>query len=64
MKKYKKLLRIVLIVIIVIVAALTLAGMILGPLEMESLSVKLSQSASVFAILGIAVAFMVWKTKE
>lgn len=64
MKKYEKILKIVLIVIIVIVAALTLAGMVIGPLEMESLSVKLSQSACVFAILGIAVAFGVWKTKE
>ena len=64
MRKYEKLLRIALIVIIVIVAALTLAGMVLGPLEMESVSVKLSQTACVFAILGIAAAFGVWKARE
>ena len=64
MKKYEKLLKIILIAIIVIVALLTLAGMVLGPLEMENISVKLSQSASVFAILGIAVAFAYWKSKD
>lgn len=64
MKKYEKLLKIILIAIIVIVALLTLAGMVLGPLEMENISVKLSQSASVFAILGIAVAFAYWKSRD
>ena len=64
MKKYEKFLRTALIVIIVIVAILTLAGMVLGPLEKDNVSVKLSQTACVFAILGIAVAFGVWKTRE
>ena len=64
MKNYEKFLRIALIVIIVIVALLTLVGMVLGPIGQENISVKLSQTACIFAIFGIAVAFSIWKSKE